>query len=288
MVDPSRTPTDVQIGARVRNLRERRGITLRAMALRLDVSPGTMSELETGKTTFSAVRLIRVLHLLDADLADITSRSTRGSRPRPVVGPVDPALDAGGWRAFPPLALDAVLSGAIRAFLRSGFHGASMKDIAHAAGLSVAGLYHHYESKQDILAALLSTASSDLLHRCRAARDQAADPPERFAAMVEALALYQAHRPQLCALGDRESRSLEHPSRRMVEEDRADLHAMVHAEVIAGSENGSFAVADPDDVTRAVVTMCTALSRWYPSELRRAPEALARRYVRYALGIVGG
>jgi hypothetical protein len=62
---------------------------------------------------------------------------------------------------------------------------------------------------------------------------------------------------------------------------------MVHAEVIAGSESGFFAVGDPDDVTRAVVAMCTALSRWYPSELRRQPDALARRYVGYALGIVG-
>jgi Predicted transcriptional regulators len=205
MVDPPTAPTDAEIGARVRNLRERRGITLRAMAARIGASPGTMSELETGKTTFSAARLIRVLHLLDADLADITSRPPREPRPRslPVADPVDPALDAGGWRSFPPLTLDVVLSGAIRAFLRAGFHGASMKDIAHAAGLSVAGLYHHYESKQDILAALLTTASSDLLDRCRAARDQAADPPERFAAMVEALALFQAHRPQLCALGDR-------------------------------------------------------------------------------------
>jgi AcrR family transcriptional regulator len=279
--------TDVEIGVCVRRLRERRGLTLRAMAAQLGVSPATMSELETGKTSFSAVRLIAALRLLEADLTDVASTRRRAaSTARPPASPSRPELAAGGWRIFPPLELDAVLTGAVRAFLQAGFHGSSMKDIAAAAGLSVAGLYHHYDSKQEILSALLCRASSDILDRCRAARDQADGPVPRYAAMVESLALFQAHRPQLCALGDRETRALEPAARRVVERQRADLHALVQGEVIVGTAEGAFDVADPDDVTRAVVTMCTALSRWYPADLRRRPEELARRYVGHALRIV--
>ena len=32
-----------------------------------------------------------------------------------------------------------------------GFHGTSMRDLAHATGRSVSGLYHHFQGKEDLL-----------------------------------------------------------------------------------------------------------------------------------------
>ena len=43
--------------------------------------------------------------------------------------------------------------------------------IAEAAGLSVPGLYHHYRSKQAILAALVDTAMAEMLANTAAAAD---------------------------------------------------------------------------------------------------------------------
>lgn len=47
-----------------------------------------------------------------------------------------------------------ILSGALRLFSREGFHGASVRAIARAAGLTEAGIYYHFPSKRAIIEAL--------------------------------------------------------------------------------------------------------------------------------------
>jgi AcrR family transcriptional regulator len=40
-------------------------------------------------------------------------------------------------------------------FLRNGFHGTSMRDIADSAGVAVGGLYNHFPNKEEVFAAVL-------------------------------------------------------------------------------------------------------------------------------------
>jgi AcrR family transcriptional regulator len=42
-------------------------------------------------------------------------------------------------------------------FLRQGFHGTSMRDIAEGAGVAVGGIYNHFKDKEEIFAAVLDT-----------------------------------------------------------------------------------------------------------------------------------
>ena len=49
----------------------------------------------------------------------------------------------------------AILEAAIGVFAQHGFDAATTDDIARAAGLSKGGLYWHFKSKDDILAAIL-------------------------------------------------------------------------------------------------------------------------------------
>ena len=50
----------------------------------------------------------------------------------------------------------AIVEAAITVFARHGFDAATTDDIARAAGLSKGGLYWHFKSKDDILAAILT------------------------------------------------------------------------------------------------------------------------------------
>jgi AcrR family transcriptional regulator len=61
---------------------------------------------------------------------------------------------------------------ALRLFLRRGFNGVGLRDLATEAGLSLGAVYNHYESKDALFAALI-----DRLH-------------ERFAAPTEPLAQF--------------------------------------------------------------------------------------------------
>lgn len=49
-----------------------------------------------------------------------------------------------------------ILRIALEAFSVSGFHGSSLREIADAAGLSQAGVLHHFNSKEALLAAVLA------------------------------------------------------------------------------------------------------------------------------------
>lgn len=51
----------------------------------------------------------------------------------------------------------AILEAAEFLFLRQGFHGTSMRQLARFAGLSPASIYNHFPSKEDLFVALLRT-----------------------------------------------------------------------------------------------------------------------------------
>src|SRR5215467_2739880 len=47
--------------------------------------------------------------------------------------------------------LARVLEHAAHIFCEKGYEGASMRDLSRAAGMSLAGLYHYFESKEELL-----------------------------------------------------------------------------------------------------------------------------------------
>ncbi len=49
-----------------------------------------------------------------------------------------------------------ILKSAHQLFLKNGFHGTSMRQIAQGAGIAVGGIYNHFASKDEIFVALLA------------------------------------------------------------------------------------------------------------------------------------
>lgn len=268
------------VGTRIRHARGERGITLRELANRLGVSPATMSAVENGRTGISVLRLNEVASILDITTADL-------------LAPVDavdaescPSATSTDWRHYEPLDLDVPMTAALEAFLQVGYHGATMRDIASRAGLSVPGIYHHYASKQEMLVKIFDTAVRDLTWRCERVRTEADDCVSRFRLLVENLALFHTHRRELAFVGASEMRSLEEPGRSRIMAGRSNIQQIIDAEVQRGCEQGVFAVDDPREAARAVVTMCTGLTQWYSPAGAASAEEVARRYVGYALGLV--
>jgi len=50
----------------------------------------------------------------------------------------------------------AIVNAAYQLFLRNGYHGTSMRDIAEAAGIALGGIYNHFGTKEDIYMAMLA------------------------------------------------------------------------------------------------------------------------------------
>lgn len=266
------------LGERVRAARLARGVTLRRLAAELDVSPSTLSAVENGHTGLSALRLSQLAELLDVGLDELLPRSA-GDVPRPV-------HSGSGWRDFPPLSVEPPLAGALAAFLELGYAGATVREIGLRAGLSVAGLYHHHASKQDLLVALLDLAMDDLLARSRAALAEGRDPVERFSLLVECLVLFHTHRRDLGFIGASEMRSLAPAARTRVAAARREQQRLVDEQVVQGCAEGRFGTTRPHEAARAVVTMCTALPQWFSPTGPATPEQVAAQYVEFSLDLV--
>lgn len=194
-------------GGAVRRQRVARDVSVRGLARRVGVSPATISAIENGKTGLSVQRLHQIAEALGVPAAWFIEDPRTSTQPKSAT-PSSPVLPTGNWREFAPLPIDPVLSGAIQAFVATGYHGANMRSIAQFSNMSVPGVYHHYPRKQDLLVRILDITMMDLLWRVQRARDDGTNPINRVALVVEALALFHVRRKDVAFIGASEMRSL--------------------------------------------------------------------------------
>jgi AcrR family transcriptional regulator len=80
--------------------------------------------------------------------------------------------------------IDGILNAAGDIIARRGFHQASIRDIARAAGLSLAGLYHYVGGKDELLFLVLDRALDRLLAALDLAVSDARTPERKLRALV--------------------------------------------------------------------------------------------------------
>ena len=262
-------------GYAIRSARAAAAVSLRSLAATIGVSPATLSAVERGHTPLTVDRLQQIADALDVPAARLLAGE---------VGPPPPASPRAGrdWRRYDEVDLDPVLTAATRLFVRKGFHATSMREIAAEAGVSVAGIYHHYPGKEAILVALMDLTMAELRWRLLAARDDGTEPGESFALMAESLALFHAARGDLAFLGASEMRGLSGEDLARVTALRDEVQHLLDAQAALASP-----CADVKVACRAVATMCTALPTWFRADGPLAPEQVARQYAELALRMIG-
>ncbi|MFS3128069.1 TetR family transcriptional regulator [Nocardioides sp. Bht2] len=267
------------MGSTVRALRTQRGLSVRALAATLGLSPATISAIENDKVGVTVERL----HALAAALEATVERLLQ-----PAPRPTEPATTADeDWRSFATLELDPALDAALRLFVQHGFAATTMREIAATAGLSVAGIYHHYESKHRLLEAGLDLTMSELDWRVRAARDEGGTAAQQFARMVEALALFHAHRPDLAFIGASEMRSFHGDAAVRIRQQRNELQYLIDARAEAAIADGTFTTPNPRPALRAISTMCTSLPQWFRPDGELSTAQIAHEFARLSLGMLG-
>ena len=81
----------------------------------------------------------------------------------------------------------AVLAAAGEVFGKKGYEGATMVDVAKAAGFSKAGVYHYFASKEHLLHGLLRDSLEQVMADLEAADPGPdSDPNERIGVVFEA------------------------------------------------------------------------------------------------------
>lgn len=184
--------------------------------------------------------------------------------------------------------LEAITAAARDVFVERGYHGASIRDIAARAGVSLSALYYWHASKQDLLAALVAESREDYLHACRAqlAVVPDDDPVGQLTALVSATVRYRVRRQAESELSAREWRHLEGPHQAELEGLRTAAGRLWDAVIERGVRLEVFTCDFPDDSRRTIQAACNAISQWYDATGPVDVEELVERYVAIALRVV--
>jgi AcrR family transcriptional regulator len=81
--------------------------------------------------------------------------------------------------------LGKILEGATAVFCDKGYDGASMRDIARATGMSLAGMYHYFGSKERLLYLIQKESFSTILARLRAQLGPISSTEQGIRAFIE-------------------------------------------------------------------------------------------------------
>lgn len=203
------------------------------------------------------------------------------------VDSIEPEAPPGEWRRYDDAALPAPLAAALAVFAEQGYHGTTIRQVAARAGLSVPGLYHHFPSKQALLAGIIDASMDELLARSAAAeREAGPDPLARYDAVIESLLRFHMHRRDQAFVTSSELRSLEPAARIRHIAERDRQQRQVDAIVVDGVRLGVFAADYPLDAARAAVTMCVAVASWYRPGGALTVDQLVQRYAELARRLV--
>ncbi len=172
----------------------------------------------------------------------------------------------------------AIMRAAVTVMGEDGYEGASMRDMAARAGVSVAALYYHFPSKHDLLREFLDEAYDVLIARLeRRLADADPAPFPQLDEVVSTLIASYLHDDfaQMAAnVALRDHSRLDAPERALIGAKRERLLEITESVMDAGVAAGEFAVGDTREAARVVVTLCSSLVEPFPSMGRSLAEVI--------------
>ena len=176
----------------------------------------------------------------------------------------------------------AILGAAAQVFRERGFSDASMRDIAAAADLSPANIYHYFRSKDEIVYFCQDRTLDRLLNILQAVRAQRSSVPERMRALatahvlclvngVEGMAAHFEVDPATPAL------------REAIRVKRECYKQAVYGLIALGIRRGEFRPCNVKYAMRGFLGALNWTPHWYPEEGSDSAEEIAQRIADYAV-----
>ena len=114
--------------------------------------------------------------------------------------------------------LDHLLARAARVFADKGYHSTTMRDLAAASGMSLAGMYYYVRGKDDLLALIQERCFARVLDGAESAVAASSDPLERLQAFIRHhVTFFAQHMAEMKVLSHEPARGVSAIKRRYVD-----------------------------------------------------------------------
>jgi len=177
-----------------------------------------------------------------------------------------------------------IIDSTVKLFLERGYHATTMQDIAEEVGILKGSLYHHIESKEEVLIEMLLGSVSDVLDAVTAVASEPGTAPERLRRVVKAETNAMARHLDEIAIWLTERRGM----RQVLA--AVDTKAKAVDEVILDILRDGAASGDwPEDSVlfayQAIRGILTWFPTWYRPSGRLSLDEIAERFADYAEAI---
>jgi len=178
-----------------------------------------------------------------------------------------------------------ITSGAGYLFVRNGYHGTSMRDVADRVGLRASSLYRHFKSKQELLHRVLDRLMDEALDGAKVALAGQENPEKCIELLVRANVCLA--RPSETALLQSELKNLEKRYRDQIVR-KQDQYRKIWVSVLRkGVEQGVFRTEDPKLAFFGIVGALNYVENWFSPSGLLSREQVAEVFSRWILRSLG-
>lgn len=168
-------------------------------------------------------------------------------------------------------------------FRAKGFNGTSMSDLAAEVGITKSSLYHHYPSKQSLLAEIVELTMDRAYPQVRAVVESNRPASERLARAVEIHTVEAIRDLDALACYSDEGRYLS-PEFMAAHVEKRDRYERLFRHVYDdGLASGEFVDQDPGLAVKAILGMCNSIVRWYRPSGNLSPEEIANEFACFSV-----
>jgi AcrR family transcriptional regulator len=174
---------------------------------------------------------------------------------------------------------ERILHEAAMLFARSGYDASSLNDLAEETGISKAGIYHYFKTKQEVYDVLIIQTLRGLCEHVSAALEQVTEPRAKLLAFMTAHAEffernYWAFRCMLVSFSSMFAPAAQQEAAVLRERYERTLRAIL-AEGVA---RGEFRAVDPAATGRAVLSLLNWMARWFQPGGPKTAAEVAQEY----------
>ncbi|WP_236792069.1 TetR/AcrR family transcriptional regulator [Amycolatopsis sp. GM8] len=177
---------------------------------------------------------------------------------------------------------ERIVRAAAALFRKQGYNATSMRDIADAVGMSKAGLYHHYPTKEELLTEIATVGTDALIAQLRAAEGLSVDPTERLRQFIRGRMRVIADEQDILTVIWQERPTIDQTAftkiAQQLEAYRAGLTDMISAARQAGTIRADI---DPHLLMLAIDGMTGWAYLWMRPAQRYSPEEIGDRFWDY-------
>ncbi len=163
---------------------------------------------------------------------------------------------------------------AARLFAQRGYHGTSIRDLAQELGMQKSSLYHHFESKQDLLFSLVDEFMDQALARIEAMTSPEMTPRQKLSAVIRFYTTFYAASPDRLTILINELESLS-PQQKRVALDKERRYVKTLKDILEqAAQAGLMRDIPPTVAVFAFFGMVHYTPKWYRPEGKVDPEEL--------------